>query len=83
MARKRDFLVNVGGEMKTVAPSIITQTYEGGQWVGRAKPIVKGWQKINGAMVEVFDNDPSGPPYTKVTFEAYVGNHRAHRDFHW
>ena len=73
MARKRDFLVNVGGEMKTVAPSIITQTYEDGQWVGRTKPIVKGWQKINGAMVEVFDNDPSGPPYTKLTFQAYVG----------
>lgn len=77
MARKRDLLFNNGGTMRTVAPFFITQTYENDQWVGRKIPIQKGWQKKNGVMVPIFDNDPSGPPLTKRTFEATVDTSRS------
>jgi len=74
MARKIDFLTKRSGQMLTVKPSLITQSFENGNWVGRQVSIVKGWQKVNGAMLPIFDDAPSGPPFTKIVFEAFVGN---------
>lgn len=65
MARKRELLIKNGGAMVTVAPSI----KQGSVMV----PIKKGWQKINGVMVEIFDGDPAGPPYPSFVTTAVVG----------
>jgi len=69
MARKRELLIKQGTAMTTVAPSIKLN--------GAMVKIKKGWQKINGVMVPIFDADPLGPETTPLTFQAFTGRDSA------